>query len=279
MTKNSQHRLIARSNKVFDWRQRRSWLASIRHYAGHILTTELRHHLAQRRPECWADDFSWLPDSEYVLPEFTLSLTNYYTHFKGFHGCRPLDLRSYYERGLVGQNSEFLCDVFRDIFSDVPNEEIENVIHQFADRSSSEKGTMWLVGCDTFLLEECGHYLIQGSEYLMALAANLKRPQSFEDYRFRLRNYGIPTILEVDIPVKLLSATQHNEIAKMILSEWGQLAARRLLSFGDDPPCYVVRQKIPPECLRNHYHPELIVDPHKGRSLYVNSRLTCDFCC
>ncbi len=123
---------------------------------------------------------------------------------------------------------------------------------------------MWLVGNDKYLLEECGHYLIQGSEYLMALAAHLGRSPSGEDYHFRLRNYGIPTILEVDIPVALVPAAQHVEVAKMILSEWAQLTARRYLHFGDMPPCYVMHQDVPADCVRGHYHPERIVDAIKG---------------
>lgn len=266
-------------NKVLDWRKRRSWLASIRHYAGHLLTAELREHLEQERPECWSDNFSWLPDSEHILPEFVGCLTSYYTHFKGFHGCRPLNLSSYYERGLIGQNSDLLCDMFREIFSDVPKEDVENAISQFTERGNSERGAMWLVGSDKFLVEDCGHYLIQGSEYLMALAAQLCRSRSGEDYRFRLRKYGIPTILEIDIPVDLIPGAQKVEVAKMILAEWGQLTTRRPLPFGETPPCYVLRKDIPPECVRDHFHPERITDPHKGHSTYVNNLLTCDLCC
>ena len=264
--------------KVFDWRKRRNWLASIHHYAGHVLNAELRQHLSHERPKCWSDDFSWLPDSGYVLPELVSCLTSYYTHLKGFHGCRPLRVNSYYENGLLGQNSVLLCNTFREIFSDVPKEDVETVIKQFADRSARERGAMWLVGRDKYLIEECGHYLIQGSEYLMALAAHLGHATSGEDYRFRLRNYGIPTILEVDVPIGLVPAEQHMELAKMILSEWGQLAARRPLPFRDEPPCYVIRQDIPPDCVRDHYHPQQIIDPHRGHRPYSNRLLVCDVC-
>ncbi|MEM5434691.1 hypothetical protein [Paraburkholderia diazotrophica] len=264
--------------KVLDWRKRRNWLASVRHYAGHVLTTELRQYLSQERPKCWSDDFSWLPDSGYILPEFVSSLTRYYTHFKGFHGCRPLTLSSYYERGLLGQNSDLLCSVFRELFYDVPKEHVEKIIQQFGDRGNRERGAIWLVGSDQYLVDECGHYLIQGSEYLMALAAHLGSSPGGEDYRFRLRGQGVPTVLEIDVPIGLVPAEQHVEVAKMILSEWGQLAARRPLPFGKEPPCYVVRQDIPPECVRGHCHPERIVDPHRGHRLYVNRLLTCDVC-
>ncbi|HEY4074298.1 MAG TPA: hypothetical protein VGM52_14480 [Herbaspirillum sp.] len=212
------------------------------------------------------------------MPEFVGGLISYYTHFKGFHGCRPLRLSSYYEQGLLGQNSDSLCEIFRDIFVDLPKDDLESVIAQFGDRSKQERGAIWLASNDKFLLEECGHYIIQGSEYLMALAAQLGRSSNGEDYRFRLRRYGIPTILEVDIPVGLIPGEQHVEVAKMILSEWGQLAARRPLPFGDDGPCFVVRHDIPPECVQNHYHPARIPDPHQGHRIHINRLLSCDVC-
>lgn len=134
MTYNPHEQAAGTSYRVWDWRKRRSWLASIRHYAGHLLTSELRQQLVLERPECWSDNFSWLPGSEYLLPEFADCLTNYYTHFKGFHGCRPQSLGSYYEKGLVGQNSELLNDRFREIFSDAPKVDVENAITEFTER-------------------------------------------------------------------------------------------------------------------------------------------------
>lgn len=211
------------------------------------------------------------------MPEFVSCLAGHYTHFKGFHGCRPPKLASYYEHGLLGQSSTRLCEAFREIFSDVPKSDVENVITKFAERGDRERGAIWLSADDKSLIKTCGHYVIQGSEYLMALAANLGQSPHGEDYRFRLRRYGIPTILEVDLPLRLVPVEQHVEVAKMILSEWGQQAAQRPLSLRDEP-CYVIRDDIPPECVRGHYHPERILDPHQGYRVYTNPLLTCDVC-
>jgi hypothetical protein len=266
------------SQRVFDWRKRRSWLVRTRHYARDILTPDLKAYLSRVRPDCWSDDLSWLPDHEYLVPEFTSALTGYYTHFKGFHGCRPTSLSSYLEHGLVGQRSEHLNKLFREIFADVEANSVEGVIQQFTDRSHSERGATWLLGCDKYLVNQCGHYLIQGSEYLMALAANLGPSRHGEDFRFRLRNCGVPTVLEVDIPVWHVPQSQHTEVAKMILSEWGQLATRKSLHLRGDPPCYVLRKDLPPECLVGHYHPERIRDPHNGYRTYASPILNCDGC-
>lgn len=264
--------------KVFDWRNRRSWLSAMRRYAGHILTQELRAELAGGRPKCWSDNFEWLPEAEFVIPDFVEAMTNYYSHFKAFHGCRPRSLDSYYTHGLVGQNFEPLIRSFREIFADVAKDDIKRAIDKFVKRGQQGQGAIWLLADDQLLIKECGHYIIQGSEFLMALAANLGHGPSGEDYRFRLRNYGIPTVLEVDLPIGLVPPHQHVEVAKSLLSEWGQLAARRPLGFGSEGPLYVVRGDIPAECIRSHYHPAKVVDPHRGFRPYINNTLRCDFC-
>ncbi|WP_446333227.1 hypothetical protein [Burkholderia pseudomallei] len=263
--------------KVFDWRARRSWLASIQHYADDLLGPSIRNRIAQDRPKCWSDDMSWLPDSEDVVPEFISRFTTYYGYFKGFHGCRPRTLSSYYEQGLVGQNSAELFATFREIFSDVPRDKIDRVIERFSDRGLRERGAIWFVGDDASLIEDCGHYAIQGSEFLMALAAALCGPDAGEDYRFRLRRHGVPTILEVDMPASFVPSEQRNEVATMVLSAWGQSVAHRPLGLGEEP-CYVVRRNIPPDCIKSHYHPQRIRDPHQGFRAYQNPAMTCDVC-
>jgi hypothetical protein len=55
------------------------------------------------------------------------------------------------------------------------------------------------------------------------------------------------------------------------------MATKQRLSPRDGPD-YVVYGDIPPECVRGHYHPERIPDPHQGYRLYTNPLLTCDIC-
>lgn len=49
----------------------------------------------------------------------------------------------------------------------------------------------------------------------------------------------------------------------MVLSAWGQSVARRPLRVGVGP-CYVVRLANPLDCIKSHYHPQHIRDPHQG---------------
>jgi hypothetical protein len=65
----------------------------------------------------------------------------------------------------------------------------------------------------------------------------------------------------------------------MILSEWGQLATRRALPFGDTPPCYVVRQDIPPECVTITTIPSGSSTPIEVIAPTFNALLSCEVCC
>ena len=77
-------------------------------------------------------------------------------------------------------------------------------------------------------------------------------------------NQGQFTVLEVDV-------------AKIILSEWGQLRTKRPLGISSSPG-YVVRSDIPAECIKAHYHPAKIRDFHHDIPTYINKAVRCDHC-
>jgi len=264
--------------RTLDWRNRRSWLGSIRFYAGELLDPAMRRHLERKRPKCWSDDLSWLPNHEELVPAFCELLASYYSYAKAFHGCRPENLRSYYEHGLQGHQPDRIQARFRELFHDVDPNQLQKAIDELGSRSISEKGKIWLTGDDRKMLDDFGHYSINGSEYLMSLAARLTRLDGYgEDYRWRLREIGVPTVFEVDIPFALIRPRQRTEVANMILSAWGQNVTGKHLSM-DSPPCYVIHGDIPAGCIKDHYHPERIRDVHCEPSMYVSTITRCEMC-
>lgn len=219
----------------------------------------------------------WLPNHDHLVPEFCDRMSLFYTHFKAFHGCRPESLSSYYEHGLRGQNADSIIKKFRQLFADLPPSSLEQAIEKMKHRESSERGKIWLSADDHKMVREFGHYIINGSEYLLALAAKLGEGRYDEDYRLRLRTIGIPTVLEVDIPIKFITPAQRLDVAKIILSEWGQLRTKRPLGISSSPS-YVVRSDIPAECIKAHYHPTKIRDFHHDIPTYINKAVRCDHC-
>lgn len=268
---------MTKTGEVLDWRNRAQWLDAASQYARHLLTPSVRRTLARTRPSCWSVDMSWLPDSDDLFSEFVHCFAEHYSHLKAFHGCRPVLLSSYYEHGLRGQDADQLILQFRAMFADVPATDLSAAIDSLGDRSTRERGAIWLVGDEREMVEEYGHYIIQGSEYLMSLAACLGVSPRGEDYRFRLRERGIPTVLEVDIPIEIVQWADIKEVAQMVLSVWGQEVTKQRLESSPSP-CYVIRRTIGPQCIRSHTHPEKIFDPHRGYIPYRNRQRTCDMC-
>ena len=264
--------------KVLDWRTENDWLSELSNYAGDLLGNELLEEIRENGIKgCWSDDMSWLPGKD-IDKEVEARFVDYYSHVKAFHGCRPLTVRSYYESGILGQNRGKITEQFKSVFSDVDDALLEEAIRDLEDRGHREDGKVYFVCDDQDLIESCGHYLIQGSEYIMAMATSLYRLSGRqEDYRLRLREIGIPTVFEVDIPLEVIPNYQISEVVGAILATWGTLNL-----FPDDyykqDMSFVIHDDLPPRCIIGHSHPEKILDPHFGNSWYRFSDLCCDVC-
>ncbi|MNJ69357.1 hypothetical protein D3C77_656980 [compost metagenome] len=77
--------------------------------------------------------------------------------------------------------------------------------------------------------------------------------------------------------MELITPAQKLDVAKIILSEWGQLRTKRPLGISSSPS-YVVRSDIPAECIKAHYHPAKIQDFHHDIPTYINKAVRCDHC-
>ena len=207
---------------LFDWNSPELWLSEVELYGSHILTPRIRTKIASTRPKCWSDDFDWIPRA-HAIDDFAEALSAFYSHVRAFHACRPRDVATYLHQGLRIQEPEVIVQQFYEIYSDVPKRSLDLAVENHLARTESERGKLWVILSSSDFVKDSGHYLIQGSEYLMTLAASLcKIAPGVEDYRWRLRNFGIPTIFEVDIPVECFANYQMYALARNVLSAWGQ---------------------------------------------------------
>ena len=114
---------------------------------------------------------------EATLQEIDLKLPVLFDGVKVFHGCRPDSVESYYSQGLLPLDAEMgkriaMSIFLSDRFPELSIQDIENS----AERVKEEwrHGRLYVSLDDRFLLKEGGHYLIYGSEYICAIAANLQ---------------------------------------------------------------------------------------------------------
>ncbi|GAB2894828.1 hypothetical protein GCM10027046_25010 [Uliginosibacterium flavum] len=264
--------------RLFDWASKNLWLEDVSVYASSLLNDKTQKRLKKDKPDCWSDNFDWLEqEHKCAEAEFSDLFSGYYTHVRCFHGGRPIDIGSYIRSGILGQVSNVIEDLFLQIFSDIPKSSLEQALSEFATRKVREHGKIWVVLELDELIQHCGHYLIQGSEYIMALAASLSRIHPGEDYRLRLRTVGIPTIFEVHVPTSYFSQNEIDALARLVLSEWGQKISGNHLGMSCSP-CLVLHRSIEPEFIAGHTHPSRICDPHFGNRQYINPSLCCEFC-
>jgi hypothetical protein len=264
--------------KILDWRDKKKWTSDLNSYAKKILNKKLVNQLLDNDIKgCWADDMSWLPEQN-IVKSFKKLFEKFYTHIKCFHGSRPINVSSYYENGLVGQNRDVIESQFRELFSDVDINLIEKCIEKLNNRGESEKGKIYFACNDNNLIEDSGHYLIQGSEYIMSLATCLVRQNNHnEDFRLRLREIGIPTIFEVDIPLEYIPGYQINELVQSIIAAWGN---QHLFpdEYHDHEMGFVIYKDIEPSNIVDHWHPKRIKDPHSGHVWYYSEVTVCEMC-
>lgn len=267
------------SRTIFDWRFREQCFKDLRSYAGDVFNDELIRELERIGLDaCWSDDLSWLPIDDIdklVLGRFA----GFYKSIKGFHGCRPINVAQYLDVGLHGQKQSVIEAIFRRIFSDLDESLIAQAIEEMDERGRGEKGKSYFVSDPNELITMSGHYLIQGSEYLMSLAARLCDfdDDREEDYTLRLRRVGVPTIFEVDIPIARIPTKQLTSIAAVVVAEWCNFnlfpgeGYNKIL-------CYIAHGDIPGACISGHSHPTEISDPHNGRRIYRVESPTCEVC-
>jgi hypothetical protein len=137
-----------------------------------------------------------------------------------------------------------------------------------ADMELEKRDERVFVGLDDrYLIRYCGHYLIQGSERLMAVAVRMKS-MTGKDCIHVLRNLGRPTMFVCELPFSMITEYEARQLSGIIVERLfeemllGKPLDRRL-SF-----TIMSRNDIPPACIRRHYHPDGIPDPHNHGTVY-----------
>ncbi len=143
-----------------------------------------------------SDDLSWL--DEIVLAEHQIEtniktllaerLAKRFKAFRAAHGARPMDVTSYYRGGLLPLVPQTIHDLANEIFlggafPELSQENMDEAIRSVG--ADLREGRVWFGGNEKMLVEHCGHYMLYGSEYLIAIAAHLDGPR---DYRQVLKS-------------------------------------------------------------------------------------------
>jgi hypothetical protein len=116
---------------------------------------------------------------------------------------------------------------------------------------------------DRALTNGGGHYLLYGSEWIQCVLG-------FEA-REPLRRRGVPTILSVNLPLRIVTLHERQQLAEALLQEWTRIKVNRPNWAPELDFTFCVLEDISDAMIVDHFHPEVICDP-----LYQNIKRRVD---
>lgn len=191
-----------------------------------------------------------------------------------YHGCRVDDVGVYLKEGLKISNLETCKDQVRKIVSEEPDlawrlPTLENHLAIILP-NESEQGISFVGLDDRLLTGECSHYALYGSECVMAIIGS-------SGYN-ALRRRGVPSILEIDLPLHRVSISTLIFISRAFLREW--------VNFLDKTPEEVrleeisigIDENIPGTMIVDHYHPAVLNDIYQENKKVKTVSTRCPSC-
>ena len=217
-----------------------------------------------------ADDLNWASE---LLPvrvrkrldlrqELSERILNSYSHIRAYHGCRALDTSSYRNSGILPLDPEDASvkvgRIFnRTDFPEISSEELSAAIAS-VDAPNRERRVFFEAN-SAHLVEHCGHYLLYGSEYLIAVARAIS---NIRDYAQVLKNTGTPTLLACDVPLSWVPDGTQNELVGTLTVAYfsrhifdGYCHPQFAQGFG-----FEIFRALPPNFIAEITHPKHVPD-------------------
>ncbi len=190
-----------------------------------------------------------------------------------YHGCRTEDAGTYFREGLHFHRREKLEARVRNLVES--DARLQWMLPKLAERMAEFPSTVdehrcFLVLDDRDMIDNAAHYLIYGSEWICSVLG----------YGFRapLVEKGVPTIIEVDLPLSRTSPGLRRQLASLLLREWTRQFVRKPTEVLLQDFTFVLHEVLPAKFIMDHYHPLKMKDPLERGALYRSPRETCLYC-
>ena len=171
-----------------------------------------------------------------------------------FHACKPVDISSYYEKGLLLSNSDSIDRLAsaRFLGSNPTDDQLRSFEDTKAKIGKRDDGKLWVSLDHRALERHGGHFLSYGSERQYCLATNMVGDISH--YKQELTRSGTPTIFHARIRWDMLSDATVERLAQRVAQNL------RRVSPADEVPQtifdMVLNQAVPPTDILDHWMPE-----------------------
>lgn len=274
-----------------EWRNRSTWSPQITEW----ITPRLVADTATIRDAAKADDEAGRYDyrkcldtlldhqADDVVEDLSLAIRS--ARMRLFHATRVENANCYHVHGLVPYPRSRLLKQAEHIVAGSPllRPLLPYVTSKRYVERSRDKGVTFTCIDDRPLIEDNTHYAMYGSEWIIAhlinLTANVDVGVSQIDVYDALRDYGVPTILIIDLPLRYLDDYERRILVRdELLPEW---VGEFLLGWTDTSEgqgCPIVRRKIPAKHVVDHYHPRILKDAFNNLIPRSGWAATCAHC-
>lgn len=181
-----------------------------------------------------------------------INLERDFTHIRAYHGCRPLEINTYYENGIEPITQSYARQLSIDLLCDekISKDMVNEVFNKNWSEFDQIHRHVWFTSTRKELLEYCGHYLIYGSEFINGVASELHCQEV-------LKSKGKPTIFHCDVPIGKIHAV-------FLTSIQNSISEGRFGSGG-----FKINGGILPHEIVQHEHPLQIKDPLNRFEVYT----------
>lgn len=210
--------------------------------------------------DTWPDFLGaqYVGDEKPIPQELINKFANRYAHVLSYHGCRTEAPARYYESGVRSRSHESLLQEFLEIVRERFGLEVEgNLLSQVLETlAKSHEGRVFLALDDRHLIERAGHYMIYGSEFLLAVANHLEGLGSVIN-NDHLKSIGKPTIIEVSLPMEMIEKSDLQWLVTAVNDAIYENTESQLIDF-----TFELRKTLKPSTVVGSFHPEGMLDYH-----------------
>ena len=200
-------------------------------------------------------DISWLnnhicelcEDTPYVAESLANKILDRRMYLLAYHACRPTDIKSYYEKGLIPLNKKYIRDYFNQ--KDYPNitkERLDAAIKNIRD-PEIRFGISYFVTNPEIIYKRDNHYLKKGSESLSFVASICE---------VGLKADTQPTFLVCSVPVQFIPIEQLKNLSAMMLNIIFIPSLKHDVDWNKFDGFYI-ELPLPKENILGHFHPAI----------------------
>ncbi len=260
------------NSHIFIWKDFSEWKLALEDMFKDILTPELETKAKQNAANIEGYDdgveckkLIGQSIEQMITTEKINEFRRRYSHIRVYHGCRPTNVQSYYDKGILPslKAKDIVVERFREIFLSGSFPELtEEMLQQSIVKTVRNDKDLCLAVDTKHMLKRAGHYLIYyGGEYLGGLITSLSIENSQEKYFPVLRKIGKPTFIVINLPIEYVGDIEIFAVIERMITEWVYLIAQSKSESCAFDCTVSLLEVLPPEHICSHYHPKKIIDP------------------